>query len=89
MTVGHLAADIWAVVITACLLSVVVFFFLWAGASILTLARARRSAKHRPMLLAGLARCCTVSELEEIDRELQRVLAQEHWPQPARAHRRS
>lgn len=89
MTVGHVAADIWAVVITVCLLSVVVFFFLWAGASILTLAQARRSAKHRPALLTGLARGCTVSDLEEIDRELQQVLAQEHWPQPARAHRRS
>ena len=89
MTLANAAADIGAVVITVCLLSVVLFFFLWAVASVLTVARARRQAKRRPELLTGLARGCTVSDLAEIDVELEQVLAQEHWQQPAQAHRRS
>lgn len=75
-------------VISACLLSVVLFFLLWAGASVLTIAQARRRARRRPELLAGLARSCAVSDLAEIDDALQQVLAQEHWRQPSRAHRR-
>jgi hypothetical protein len=89
MAPGNIAADIWAVVITACLLSVVLFFLLWAGASALTIARARRRARRRPELLAGLARGCAVSDLAEIDDALRQVLAQEHWRQPARAQRGS
>lgn len=89
MTPLDVAADIWAVVVTVCLLSVVLLFLLWAGASVLTIARARRGATRRPELLAGLARGCTVSDLADIDDELQQILAQEHWRQPARGHRTS
>lgn len=83
MAPGEVAADAWAVVITACLLSVVVFFLLWAAASVLTIARARHRERHRSELLAGLARGCAVSDLAEIDDELQQVLTQEHWRQEA------
>ncbi len=89
MTPGDVAADIGAVVIAVCLLSVVLFVFLWAGASVLTVAAARRRAKRRSELLTGLARGCAVSDLDEIDDGLERVLAQEHWRQLAKAHRGS
>ncbi len=86
MTPVDVAADIWAVVVTVCLLSVVLFFLSWAGASVLTIVRARRRARLRPELLAGLARGCAVSDLADIEDELRQILAQEHWRQPGRAH---
>ncbi len=89
MTPVEAAADIWAVVVTVCLLSVVLLFLSWAGASVLTLARARRRARRRPGQLAWLARGCAVSDLAGIDDALQQILEQEHWRQPARGHRRS
>ncbi len=79
MTFGDVAADIGAVVITTCLLSVVLFFLLSVGASVLTVAQARRRAKHRPELPAGLASGWAVSDLAELDDELRQVLRQEHW----------
>lgn len=88
MTPIEVAADIWAVVVTVCLLSVALFFLSWAGASVLTLARARRRARRRPELLARLARGCAVSDLADIDDALQQILEQEHWRQPVRGHRR-
>ncbi len=81
--------DIWAVIVTVCLLSVVLFFLSWVGASVLTLARARRRARRRPELLAWLARDCAVSDLADIDDALQQILEQEHWRQPARGDRKS
>jgi hypothetical protein len=83
MTLGDVAADIGAVVIATCLLSIVLFFLLSAGASVLTIARARSRARHRPELPAGLASGCTVSDLAEIDYQLRQVLRQEHWTHSA------
>lgn len=65
-------------VIVGCLLSIATFFLLWLVTSAATVVRARRRAKRRPDLLTSLARGCTVSDLAEIDSELERVLTQEH-----------
>jgi len=83
MTLGDVAADIGAVVIAICLLSVALVFFLSLGASVLTVARARRRARHRPELPAELASGCAMSDLAEIDYELRQVLKQEHWTHSA------
>lgn len=82
MTPGTIIAGIAAVVITACLLSIVVFFLLGAVIAALTIAQARRRAKHRPELLTQIARDCAVNDLAEIDDKLEQVLAQEYgwWP---------
>lgn len=78
MTPGDVAAGIGVVVIVGCLLSIVAFFLLWLVTSTATVIRAGRRARHRPDLLTRLARGCAVSDLAEIDDELERVLAQEH-----------
>lgn len=88
MTLGDVAADIVAAVISICLLSVVLYFVLWAVAATLTVTQARRRARRRPELLTGLARACTVSDLAEIDDELQQILIQEHGWHTASADRR-
>ena len=89
MTPVDVVADIWAVVAAVCLLTIVLLFLSWAGASVLTIARARHRARRPPEPLAGLARGCAVRDLADIDDELEQVLAQEHWRQPARVHRGS
>ena len=84
MTPGDVTADAWAVLVTVCLLSIVMFFALWAAAAVLTIVHARRRDADRAELLAGLARGCSVSDLAAIDDDLRQILAQEHWREPAR-----
>lgn len=85
MTLGRIALDVAMSGVVISLISIVLFFVLGAGMSLLTLMRAGRRARRssRRVQLEQLSHGCTVAELAEIDQALDQVLAQEYGGLPA------
>ncbi len=81
MALGRLALDLWMVGVVLSLVSIGLSGVFGAAAALLTVARARRQAR-RPRELGQLSRWYPVAELAEIDRALDRILAEEDGALP-------
>ena len=77
MTFGKVALDLLMAGVVLSLISIALFFVFGAGVSLLTVAGAGRRARRRACQLDELSHGCPVDELAEIDKALDRVLAEE------------
>lgn len=82
MTPGKVALDLFTAGVVLSLISITLFFVFGAGVSLLTVAGARRRARHRSSQLEQLSHGCPPDELAEIDEALDNILAEERHMLP-------
>ncbi len=84
MTLARVAQDVWAVFVVLSLAVIGLLAVAGAVLSALTVANARRRARMRSRHVRALARWCPVSELAELDEDLDRVWISDRGKIPGR-----